>query len=199
MDQETTLTLAVALLIASIAALWPVLSLGNSLRARMEADVSAARITLGRAAKESLRNIRVLLDDIFAAADSGEDPWLTRVDPDAVLDPAREYTKFVTTASGLMRCVDAVQKRSRLAFVILVVFTCVAALTVAAGACSYFIGLAWAHWGLVACGVIFVAGAVCFVRIVVPYRRIDAGVGLATQIRLELGDDDSPTAPEREA
>ncbi len=193
MNQETTLGLAGGLLLASLAALWPVLTLGNSIRERMESRVAAARITLGRTAKDTLRDIRVLLDEIFAAADGGDDPWLTKVDPDAVLDPAREYTKYVTTASGLMSNLTVLQKRSRAAFVVLVIFVVCAALTVFAGAVGYFIGLAWAYWGLCACGALFVVGSVCFLRIVAPYRKIDAGVGLATQIRLERGEDDANT------
>lgn len=189
MDQEATITLALGLALAGIAALWPVLTLGPGIRERLESRVTQARITLGGEAKETLRAIRVQLEQVFAASDSGEDQYLLKVDPEAVIVPAREYTKYVQISAGLLTCMASVQRRSRLAFVVLTVFVGVSILTVVATALGSFIGLGWAYWGLVGCAAVFVVGAVCFLRIVRPYRKIDAGIGLATDIRLARGDD----------
>lgn len=189
MNQSLALSISLALAIASWAALWPVLTLGSAIQERLEARVSKSRVTLGLAALAKLRDLRVRLDETFEKADNGEDEFLTKTDPEAVLVPVREYTRLVTTSAKLVLAMTAIQRRSSSAFWVLIVFSAVATLSVLSSALARIIGVHWAEIGLVVCGLILVVGAVTFVRIAIPYRQIDKGMSQATNMRLELGYD----------
>lgn len=189
-----TLSLSIPFLIAGGVALWPAVGASSSLAGRLSNRELKSRQALLAAALAQLRSLRVQLDDVFKDVDADKDPFMRRVQPQAVLEPAQEFVRLFSLQSQLIVRLERAQSLLRIAFWFLLGFVIVMFAATILGVLIQNVGDIWSSLALIVGAAIFVAGGIVFAAVLLNIRAID-GIHLAVA-RIER--DETSTVSEGE-
>lgn len=147
--------------------------MASSLTERLTDQEVKSRQVLLSAALNQLKDLRVQLDVVFEEADAGNDPFMKKVRPQAVLLPAQEFVRLFTLQTRLTSFLDRAQGASRVSFWFLLAFVLTMFASTVLGVVEPTSRPLWSVWTLVTGAAVFLIGGFVFSWVLLHVRAID--------------------------
>lgn len=188
MSQTLVMSIAIPFFLFGAGALWPALGLASSFREQVGNKESRARLVLTEAALNQLKQLRVLLDEVFRKVDAGEDHYMNTVEPANVTGPSSQFVRLMRSRDDLARYMRRTLVILRLLFWILIPFAAAMFSAIVLGVFIEQLGWGWAGLALGFGGGLLVVGGLLFIVMLDTMRRLDDIHARVSRLVADSGD-----------